>query len=150
MDHKYASETSRDDGEVDKGGYLGRSTAGRRSLSRQPLSVRLSEQELRSVVAAATVCGRRPSVFVRIAALSAAGRPVSATAARRDALAQETAKAVGHLGRIGSLLNQIARVANSTGRINASDAAYTYERAAREIAAIRQALLTQNGDGHEP
>ncbi|MCW2283158.1 uncharacterized protein (DUF1778 family) [Rhodoblastus acidophilus] len=135
MDHQVSNAPSMSD----QGGVA------RPSLARKPLSIRLSEQELRAVIAAASACGQEPSVFIRRAAMSAAGRPVSATVARRDALAQETAKAIGHLGRIGSLFNQVARIANS-GRLGAADAAYAYGRAARELASLRQALITQNGD----
>jgi len=119
------------------------------SLARRPVSIRLSPREFQSVTAAAEACGRAPSVFVRNAALSAAGRPLPPAAMRRDALARETARAVGQLGKIGSLLNQIARVANSTGRLASTDAAYAYEHVARELAAIRQVLIEQDGHGRE-
>ncbi|MBB4199941.1 hypothetical protein GGD83_003765 [Rhodoblastus sphagnicola] len=64
-------------------------------------------------------------------------------------MAQETARAVGKLGQIGNLLNQVARVANATGRLASADATYAYERVARELAAIRQVLLEQDGRGRE-
>lgn len=118
--------------------------AGGNTVMRRPVSIRLSDRERAAVAAAAAACGQVPSVFLRTVALSAAGLPLPRVSARRDALAQETAKAVGALGRIGSLLNQVARVANATGRLGAADADYAYQRVARELTAVRLALLDQD------
>jgi hypothetical protein len=105
------------------------------------MSLRLSPGERAAVARAARSCGDTPGGYIRWAALTAAGRPAGRRRAERDLLAQETAKAVGQLGRIGSLINQVARVANGSGRIAAPDAAYAYERVSRELAATRLALL---------
>lgn len=156
MDHKYTSDAcdaSRDDGADDQraeGAGDGRAAVTTKSLARRPVSVRLTDQELRSIAAAATACGQAPSVFLRSVVLSAAGRPLPRVAAKRDALAQETAKAVGELGRIGSLLNQVARVANAKGRLGPADADYAYQRVARELAAVRVALLDQDEHRRAP
>ena len=115
------------------------------TLARQPMSLRLSPGERAAVARAARDCGDTPGGYIRWAALTAAGRPAGRRRAERDLLAQETAKAVGQLGRIGSLINQVARIANGSGRIGATDAAYAYERVARELAATRLALLDREG-----
>jgi hypothetical protein len=114
--------------------------------ARSPVSVRLSHQERAAVTAAAEERGQAPSAFLRRAALAVAGRPLPAIAARRDALAQETARAVGELGRIGNLLNQVARVANTCG-LRDKDATFALDRISRELAAVRAALLRQPGNG---
>ncbi len=152
MDHNYSSVAPRESNDDCRNAMpVEDAEAGsalhRQAFARRPVSVRLSDQELRFVVAAADARGQAPSTFVRLAALSAAGRPLPAASAQRDALAQETARAVGQLGRIGSLLNQIARVANATGRLGAADVIYAYDRVARELSAVREALLKHDRDG---
>jgi hypothetical protein len=117
--------------------------------TRLPVSVRLSHQERAAVVAAAQARGQPPSAFLRRAAMAAAGWPLPAAAARRDALAQQTARAVGELGRVGNLVNQIARVANACG-LRDRDAAVALDRVSRELAAIRAALVSQSSDSRAP
>ena len=118
--------------------------------ARKPVSLRLSPGERAAVAQAAHECGDTPGGFIRRAALAAAGRPAGPRKASRDLLAQETARAVGQLGRIGSLINQVAKVANATGRIGATDATYTYQRVSRELAATRLALLNRDMATDEP
>jgi len=118
--------------------------------ARQPVSLRLSAGEREAVARAAHDCGDTPGGFIRRAALAAAGRPAGPRRAGRDLLAQETARAVGQLGKIGSLINQVARVANATGRIGATDATYTYQRVSRELAATRLLLLDRDMAPDEP
>jgi hypothetical protein len=73
--------------------------------------------------------------------VAAAGRPAPPVAVRRDALAVAVAKGVGELGRLGNLLNQIARVANAR-RMLAPDAAMAaYDGVMRELVAVRNALI---------
>lgn len=144
--HKVAADSAtadKRDGDIGDGIIV---STRRRSLARQPVSVRLSASERRCVAVAALACGGTPSDFIRRAALAAAGQPLSRTRAARDALAQETARAVGQLGKIGNLVNQIAKVANAAGRLPERDAAYAYERVARELAAARLALINRDGD----
>ena len=72
------------------------------------VSVRMSPEELRTVNDRAVDCGKCLSTYVREVALGAVPR------ARPRRLEQET---VYQLGRIGNNLNQIAYVANATGRL---------------------------------
>jgi hypothetical protein len=117
--------------------------------ARLPVSVRLSHQERAAVAAAAHARGQPPSAFLRRAAMAAAGGPLPAIAARRDALAQQTARAVGELGRVGNLVNQIARVANTCG-LRDRDATIALDRVSRELGTIRAALLSLSSDARAP
>lgn len=119
------------------------------TVARQPMSLRLSPMERAAIVRAAQNCGDTPCAFIRNHALTAAGQPARPRIVRRDALAQETARAVGQLGKIGSLLNQVAKVANATGRIAATDATYTFQRVSRELAATRLLLLDREGGARD-
>ncbi len=74
----------------------------------EALLVRLSPAELGTIRERAERCGRPTSTFMREVALGAVPR------ARPRRLEQE---AVYQLGRIGNNLNQLARAANATGRI---------------------------------
>ena len=112
---------------------------------RAPVSIRLSERERADVAAAAAAEGRPPSTFVRLAALAAAGRPPSPLRAERDALARETARAVGQLGRVGSLANQIAAAANSGG-LPSTDTRFALDRLARELAQLRSEFVGRAGE----
>jgi hypothetical protein len=72
------------------------------------VSVRMSPDELRAIAARAHDCGKCLSTYMRIVALGSIPR------ARPRRIEQE---AVYQLGRIGNNLNQLTRVANSTGRV---------------------------------
>ena len=72
------------------------------------VSVRMSPDELRDVSRRAHDCGKCLSTFMRTVALGSIPR------ARPRRIEQE---AVYQLGRIGNNLNQLTRVANSTGRV---------------------------------
>ena len=73
------------------------------------LLVRLSPDERRSIRERAHDCGMGASTYMRETALGSKPR------ARPRRLEQ---KAVYHLGRIGNNLNQLAYIANATGRLD--------------------------------
>ena len=72
------------------------------------VSVRMSPDELQAVAQRAHDCGKCLSTYMRVVALGSIPR------ARPRRLEQE---AVYQLGRIGNNLNQLAYVANATGRL---------------------------------
>ena len=72
------------------------------------VSVRMSPEELRDVARRAHDCGKCLSTYMRIVALGSIPR------ARPRRVEQE---AVYQLGKIGNNLNQLTKVANSTGRL---------------------------------
>jgi hypothetical protein len=72
------------------------------------VSVRMSPDELGAVGKRAHDCGKCLSTYMRIVALGSIPR------ARPRRIEQE---AVYQLGKIGNNLNQLTRVANSTGRL---------------------------------
>ncbi len=72
------------------------------------VSVRMSPDELQNVAQRAHDCGKCLSTYMRIVALGSIPR------ARPRRIEQE---AVYQLGKIGNNLNQLAKVANSTGRL---------------------------------
>lgn len=72
------------------------------------LSVRFSPAQRRQLAERADLCGRPLSTYVREVVL---GKVPRARPGRFDQ------QAIYHLGRIGGNLNQIARTANVTGRI---------------------------------
>jgi hypothetical protein len=72
------------------------------------VSVRMSPDELRAVVKRADDCGKCLSTYMRIVALGSIPRA-------RPRRIEE--KAVYELGKIGNNLNQLAKVANSTGQV---------------------------------
>ena len=82
------------------------------------VSVRMSPDELGAIRQRAHDCGKCLSTYMRIVALGSIPR------ARPRRIEQE---AVYQLGRIGNNLNQLARVANSTGQI-------------RQVRSLEQAL----------
>ena len=72
------------------------------------LRVRLSKHEREAIRSRADLCRKPLSTFVREVALGSIPR------ARPGRLEE---KAIYHLGRIGNNLNQLARAANTTGRL---------------------------------
>lgn len=86
-------------------------------------TIRLTSDERAAVVAAAEAVGLGPSSFARFATVQAAGRIPPTVRKRHDTTAKTIAPFLGELGRIGSNINQIARVANSTGDLAALSAA---------------------------
>jgi hypothetical protein len=107
----------------------------------RPFSIRLTADQRRALDLAASAEGVGPSTLARCAVVAAAGRPLPPIAARRDALAVNVARGVGELGRLGNLLNQLARVANSRRTLASEAATAAFESAVRELAAVRTALI---------
>lgn len=81
-------------------------------------TLRLTPEERAALVSAAEAAGVGPSSFARVATLRAAGRPATPGRKRRDVVAAALAPVLGELGRHGGLLNQLARHANSGGRVD--------------------------------
>ncbi len=75
------------------------------------VSVRMSPDELRAIRKRADDCGKCLSTYMRIVALGSIPRA-------RPRRIEE--KAVYQLGKIENKLNQLAKVANATGRISAA------------------------------
>ena len=86
-------------------------------------TIRFTPEERAAVAAAADVQGLGPCSFARMVTLRAAGRTPPPVRKRRDAIASVIGPVLGELGRIGSNINQIAKVANSTGNATAIAAA---------------------------
>lgn len=112
-----------------------------RSETRQAtklMTFRLKPEDHAAIVAAAAERGIGPTTFARRAAFRAA-RLGSPTYERRgpDPLAATLARAIGELGRIGSNVNQVARVANSRGDVDMDQ----FVRAMAELRALRADIL---------
>ena len=73
------------------------------------LPIRMSAAELQTIGERAHICGKGVSTYMREVALGSVPR------ARPQRLEK---KAVYQLSRIGTNLNQLARIANTTGRID--------------------------------
>ncbi len=99
------------------------------SLRTEVLRVRLAPEEREVIRARAEQCRKPVSTFVREVALGSVPR------ARPRRLEE---KAVYHLGRIGNNLNQIARTANATGRLD--EARQLDEALAELLDAIRRLI----------
>ena len=99
------------------------------SLRTEVLRVRLAPEEREVIRARAEQCRKPVSTFVREVALGSVPR------ARPRRLEE---KAVYHLGRIGNNLNQIARTANATGRLD--EARRLDEALAELLDAIRRLI----------
>lgn len=86
-------------------------------------TIRLTPDERAAVASAAADQGLGPSTFTRVAAVLAAGRTPPPIQKRYDVVAGVIGPILGELGRIGNNVNQIAKVANSTGNASAIAAA---------------------------
>jgi hypothetical protein len=86
-------------------------------------TIRFTPDERAAVIAAADAEGLGPCSFARNATLKAAGRTPPAIRKRHDVIAGVIGPVLGELGRIGSNINQIARIANSTKNATAIAAA---------------------------
>lgn len=103
-------------------------------------TIRLTPGERAAVVAAADAQGLGPSTFARVATLRAAGRTPPAIRKRHDAIAGVIGPVLGELGRIGSNINQIAKVANSTGNATAFAATDSMRADIRKLLSAVMAL----------
>ncbi len=101
---------------------------------------RLTSDERAAVAAAADAQGLGPSTFARHATLKAADRTPPAIRKRTDDVARVIGPVLGELGRIGSNINQIAKVANSTGNATAIAAADSLRADIRKLLSAVLAL----------
>ena len=94
---------------------------------RQVRKIRYRNSEWDLIVARARECRKPPARYVREVSLGVVPR------ARRNRIED---RIIVHLGRIGNNLNQLARLAHSTGQLNAQDQLqFTLEEV---LAAIRR------------
>lgn len=106
---------------------------------------RLSPEEFDRLRAIAETRGYGPSAFARkevLAALGASVRPRRLP--QPDAVL--LAKVLGELGRIGSLANQITRVANATGCIGSAAAVDALRSELQTLAKLVLDMRNGNGD----
>jgi len=105
-------------------------------------TLRLSEAEVEALRAAAEARGLGPSALARVLVVEGIGRKVSRTRTKRTELAKAFQAVLGELGRIGSNVNQIARIANATRDPAAIIAANALlgqvEQLTREVLALRE------------
>ena len=107
------------------------------------ISFRVSAEVERELAAAAALAGSSPGELARKLVLGGVGRGVEAPPARRRIANPEELRAIlGELGRHGSLLNQIARVLNTSGPDRDAHKALEEMRGAytEAISMMRQAL----------
>ncbi|WP_181167880.1 plasmid mobilization relaxosome protein MobC [Mesorhizobium sp. B2-4-19] len=99
-------------------------------------TLRLSTDERAALDAAADAAGLGPSSYARQAVMRAVGRAASVRR-RPDGLAQAIGRALGDLGRIGNLLNQMARHAHVGGYVPAQ----ALEGCRRELSCLTATIL---------
>lgn len=81
-------------------------------------TIRLTHTERAALDAAAEASGLGPSSYARRATMEAVGRETSVRR-RPGGLAQAVTQALGDLGRVGNVVNQLARYAHQGGRVPA-------------------------------
>lgn len=98
-------------------------------------TLRLTSEERAALDAAAGAAGLGPSSYARRAVMSAVDRKVRV---RRnpDGLARAIGAALGDLGRIGNVVNQMARYAHVGGRVPPEALAAVRHELARLTAAV--------------
>lgn len=108
------------------------------------LSIRFTEQELAALAAKARHAGFAPSSYARFVLVGT--KPLRA--ARRPTIEKELlARTLGQLGKIGSNLNQVARVLNRSPESASPLAAMATEIVAAlgDLRALRAAIMTALG-----
>jgi len=101
-------------------------------------ALRLSDDELTELSARASTAGLPIGTYLRLMALGSAGP----RAQRRPLIERELlARLLGHLGRVGNNLNQLAAAANSGEGIRQAG----LDRGLRDLAEMRQAVLEALG-----
>lgn len=103
-------------------------------------TIRFTPEERAAVAVAADAQGLGPCSFARMVTLRAAGRTPPPIRKRHDAIASAIGPVLGELGRIGSNINQIAKVANSTGNATAIAAADSLRADIRKLLSAVLAL----------
>jgi mobilization protein NikA len=106
--------------------------------------VRCTAEERAAIKAVADKAGLSVGAFLRAAALGDAGP----RAVRRPPIERkELARLLGHLGKVGSNLNQLAHAFNSRGRV---PGLAELERIRGDVAAMRDALMKALGRAGHP
>ena len=106
------------------------------------VAVRCTPDERAALTAAAAQASLSVGAYLRATALGGTGpRAVRRPTADREALA----RLLGELGKVGSNVNQIARVANTSGDPPEPD---TLGRIALDVRAMRDALMEALSRGH--
>jgi len=106
------------------------------------IRARVSPEEKAAVLATAEKAGLTEGAFVRVQCLA---EPKTRAAKRPTVETKTLARLLGELGKVGSNVNQIARVANSDKRIVAAEAEATLAEVRRLVAAILQAMGRKGG-----
>jgi hypothetical protein len=105
------------------------------------LKIRLTPAERAGLGAAAQVCGLGPSSFARMSVVKAAClKPAPPPRRIPDAHAVALAKWTGQLGRVGALLNQLARSHNAGFEVSGIEIAEVRQ----ELIKLREAVLAYN------
>ncbi len=99
-------------------------------------TLRLNPDERAALDAAADAAGLGPCSYARRVVMAAVGRSVSVRR-RPDMLARAVGQALGDLGRIGNLLNQMARHAHVGGTVPA----HALDGCKRELAHLTAAVM---------
>lgn len=107
---------------------------------RRLVQVRLTDEEHAALAERAERAGLSAGAFVRAVALGAPGP----RAVRRPPVEKaELARLLGQIGRVGSNVNQLARLANAGGWPGAAE----LDAMAADVAAMRAAVLSALGRG---
>lgn len=110
------------------------------------LRIRVSATERAAIETAAAAAGLGPCSFARMASIRAAGRkPAKAPRPKPTALQCELAQWTGALGKVGNLLNQVARATNSN--LGVSPTALSEIR--DEIQKLRQIVIEASDRARE-
>ncbi len=120
----------------------------RRSETRQrteSVSARLLPSERAAVECAAEAAGCGPGTWARETLTRAAGVPVPPRNAARTDLARAVGRWTGQAGQLGNLLNQLARHANSGGRVDPD----ALDRLTAEVRALHSAVTAHETGGGE-
>lgn len=105
------------------------------------LRVRLSPEEHAAITAAATSQGLGICSFARMVVVKAAGRNPTPAPRRPNEHAIMLARWVGELGKIGNLINQLARDHNVGFDVSGLDV----EEVRKELRQLREAILKYHG-----
>jgi hypothetical protein len=105
------------------------------------VAVRCTETEYASMTAAARRAGLSVGAFLR--ALGC-GNPGLRAARRPPIERQELARLLGHMGKLGSNVNQLAHMANVAGRLRSE---HQLNEIGDEVRAMRTALMKALGRG---
>ena len=113
-------------------------TTVRRLKSPLQVSLRLTSDENERLENAAQTLGVSKAGYIKSVIFA---RPIPKTSRRPNPHAADLRQMLGHLGRLGSNANQIARAANVGASGNADEVAATLRAIQSELAAMRLLLL---------